>query len=152
MNARPGLGDPHALSGLEVKGQQVGPVFPPSAQRFRPALGSLPGVQIIVPRAQDDDAPVVEYRFVLAGVMPAEADQLIAYARDELDLPVVGLMCIPPVDEEPALHFAFLREIARRNGLQILSMGMSADFETAIRFGATHVRVGTAIFGPRPKP
>jgi uncharacterized pyridoxal phosphate-containing UPF0001 family protein len=59
-------------------------------------------------------------------------------------------MCIPPQDEEPSLHFALLREIAMRNGLESLSMGMSGDFETAIRFGATHVRVGTAIFGPRP--
>jgi pyridoxal phosphate enzyme (YggS family) len=84
-----------------------------------------------------------------AGVAPAEADALVAYARDELGLPVVGLMCIPPVEDEPAPHFAFLREIARRNGLEVLSMGMSADFETAIRFGATHVRVGTAVFGPR---
>jgi len=85
-----------------------------------------------------------------AGIAPAEADALIALARDELGLPVEGLMCIPPLDEEPALHFALLREIARRNGLAKLSMGMSGDFETAIRFGATHVRVGTAIFGPRP--
>jgi pyridoxal phosphate enzyme (YggS family) len=85
-----------------------------------------------------------------AGVAPAEADALIALARDELALPVEGLMCIPPLDEEPALHFALLREVARRNGLAKLSMGMSDDFETAIRFGATHVRVGTAIFGPRP--
>ena len=84
-----------------------------------------------------------------AGVAPGEADQLIALSRDELGLPIEGLMCIPPVGEEPALHFALLREIACRNGLQSLSMGMSADFETAIRFGATHVRVGTAIFGPR---
>ncbi len=84
-----------------------------------------------------------------AGVAPAEADALVSYARDELGLPVVGLMCIPPVEDEPAPHFAFLREIARRNGLEVLSMGMSADFETAIRFGATHVRVGTAIFGAR---
>jgi hypothetical protein len=84
-----------------------------------------------------------------AGVAPAEADALIALARDELALPVEGLMCIPPLDEEPALHFALLREIARRNGLAKLSMGMTDDFETAIRFGATHVRVGTAIFGPR---
>ena len=59
-------------------------------------------------------------------------------------------MCLPPLDEEPSLHFALLREIARRNGLEGLSMGMSGDFETAIRFGATHVRVGTAIFGERP--
>ncbi len=87
-----------------------------------------------------------------SGVAPGEADALIALARDELGLPVEGLMCIPPLDEEPALHFALLREIARRNGLSILSMGMSADFETAIRFGATHVRVGTAIFGARGAP
>src|SRR5579875_1768479 len=64
-------------------------------------------------------------------------------------LPIEGLMCVPPIDQEPAPHFALLREIARRNALGILSMGMSADFETAIRFGATHVRIGTAIFGPR---
>jgi pyridoxal phosphate enzyme (YggS family) len=87
-----------------------------------------------------------------AGVAPAEADALVSYARDELGLPVVGLMCIPPMEDEPAPHFAFLREIARRNRLEVLSMGMSADFETAIRFGATHVRVGTAVFGPRPSP
>jgi pyridoxal phosphate enzyme (YggS family) len=85
------------------------------------------------------------------GVLPAEADDLIALARDELDLPVEGLMCIPPMDEEPALHFALLREIAKRNDLPLLSMGMTADFETAIRFGATHVRIGTAVFGARPK-
>lgn len=87
-----------------------------------------------------------------AGVMPAEADALIALARDELGLPVEGLMCIPPLDDEPALHFALLAQIAQRNGLRFLSMGMSADYEIAIRFGATHVRVGTAIFGTRPKP
>ncbi len=67
-----------------------------------------------------------------------------------MDLPVEGLMCIPPMDEEPALHFALLREIAKRNDLPHLSMGMTADFETAIRFGATHVRIGTAVFGARP--
>jgi pyridoxal phosphate enzyme (YggS family) len=84
-----------------------------------------------------------------AGVFPEMADGFIADCRDRLGLPVVGLMCIPPEGEEPALHFALLREIARRNRLDQLSMGMSADFETAIRFGATHVRVGTAIFGAR---
>ena len=84
-----------------------------------------------------------------AGVPPREADAFIALARDELGLPVTGLMCIPPLDEEPALHFALLAEMAKRNGLPHLSMGMSADYELAIRFGATHVRVGTAIFGPR---
>ncbi|MDP6258386.1 MAG: YggS family pyridoxal phosphate-dependent enzyme, partial [Rhodospirillales bacterium] len=84
-----------------------------------------------------------------AGITPRDADAFINRCRTELDLPVVGLMCIPPVDEEPALHFALLREIAERNGLRELSMGMSADFKTAIQFGATYVRVGTAIFGPR---
>ncbi len=87
-----------------------------------------------------------------SGVLPAETDAFVALARDDLGLPVEGLMCIPPLDEEPALHFALLREIARRNALPCLSMGMSADFETAIRFGATHVRVGTAIFGVRARP
>jgi pyridoxal phosphate enzyme (YggS family) len=84
-----------------------------------------------------------------AGVMPAEADRFIDECRTRLGLPIIGLMCVPPLDEEPAPHFALLREIARRHGLEILSMGMSADFEKAIRFGATHVRVGTAIFGAR---
>ena len=84
-----------------------------------------------------------------AGVWPEDADAFIALCRDELGLPVEGLMCIPPEGEEPAPHFALLGEIARRNGLSKLSMGMSADYEVAIRFGATHVRVGTAIFGAR---
>ena len=84
-----------------------------------------------------------------AGVSPDAADEFIADCRTRLGLDIAGLMCIPPHDENPALHFALLREIARRNGLAGLSMGMSADYETAIRFGATHVRVGTAIFGAR---
>ena len=84
-----------------------------------------------------------------AGIMPADADGFIVECRDRLGLSILGLMCVPPIDEEPAPHFALLREIARRNGLAVLSMGMSADFERAIRFGATHVRVGTAIFGAR---
>ena len=83
-----------------------------------------------------------------AGVHPAEADAFITHCRG-LGLEIAGLMCIPPAEEEPALHFALLREIAQRNGIAQLSMGMSADYETAIRFGATHVRVGTAIFGAR---
>ncbi len=87
-----------------------------------------------------------------AGVLPERADALIAACRDEFALPLRGLMCIPPFDEEPSLHFALLREIARRNGLGELSMGMSDDFEIAVRFGATQVRVGTAIFGPRAYP
>lgn len=83
-----------------------------------------------------------------AGVLPAEADGFIAECRGR-GLVLDGLMCIPPPEEEPSLHFALLREIARRHGIERLSMGMSADYETAIRFGATHVRIGTAIFGAR---
>jgi PLP dependent protein len=84
-----------------------------------------------------------------SGVTPGELDAFVALCRDELELPVRGLMCLPPKTEEPALHFGLLRELAKRNGLEDLSMGMTADFETAIRFGATVVRVGTAIFGER---
>jgi pyridoxal phosphate enzyme (YggS family) len=84
-----------------------------------------------------------------AGVLPAAADAFISDCRDRLGLPIGGLMCVPPEHEPPAPHFALLREIARRTALDLLSMGMSADFEEAIRFGATHVRVGSAIFGPR---
>jgi len=83
-----------------------------------------------------------------AGVLPREADDFIAECRG-LDLPVKGLMCIPPVDEAPSLHFALLAKIAARNDLSGLSMGMSGDFEQAIALGATHVRVGSAIFGER---
>lgn len=84
-----------------------------------------------------------------AGVMPREAAAFVALCRDQLKLPIAGLMCIPPVDEEPAVHFAFLAKLARELRLSGLSMGMSGDFETAIAFGATHVRVGSAIFGTR---
>jgi pyridoxal phosphate enzyme (YggS family) len=85
-----------------------------------------------------------------AGVLPAETEALIAYAR-KLELPLVGLMCIPPVEDDVAPHFAFLAKLAKENGLSELSMGMSGDFEMATRFGATHVRVGSAIFGERLK-
>jgi hypothetical protein len=84
-----------------------------------------------------------------AGVAPAEADAFIASCRDKYGLEISGLMCIPPVDEAPAPHFALTAKIAARNGLTKLSMGMSADFAIAIQFGATHVRVGSAIFGHR---
>lgn len=84
-----------------------------------------------------------------AGVLPAEADAFIRAAREEFGLPVKGLMCIPPAEEEPAMHFALLAKIAARNGLSALSMGMSHDYETAVRFGATQVRVGSALFGER---
>ena len=86
-----------------------------------------------------------------AGVLPEETDAFVAKCR-ALGLHISGLMCIPPADEEPALHFALLEKIARRNGLALLSMGMSADYEAAIKFGATHVRVGSGIFGHRPQP
>ena len=84
-----------------------------------------------------------------AGIAPKETVAFVQHCRDVLQLPVRGLMCIPPADEEPALHFALLKKIARECGLSYLSMGMSDDFETAIRYGATHVRIGTAIFGER---
>lgn len=84
-----------------------------------------------------------------AGIAPADADAFIRAARETYALPVAGLMCIPPAGEEPAMHFALLAKIAARNGLRELSMGMSGDFETAIRFGATQVRVGSALFGDR---
>jgi PLP dependent protein len=85
-----------------------------------------------------------------AGVLPQDADGFVAACRDSFGLAIAGLMCIPPVGEPPAPHFALTAKIAARNGLRLLSMGMSADFPLAIRFGATHVRVGSAIFGHRP--
>jgi pyridoxal phosphate enzyme (YggS family) len=87
-----------------------------------------------------------------AGVLPAYADAFIARCRGEWGLQIAGLMCIPPVDDQASPHFAMLNQIAARNGVTELSMGMSADFELAIQLGATHVRIGSAIFGDRPKP
>lgn len=107
--------------------------------RIAEETGDCPDLFIQVNTGEEDQK---------AGVLPAEADDFIAECRG-LQLPVKGLMCIPPVDEEPTLHFALLAKIAARNGLDGLSMGMSGDFETAIRQGATHVRVGSAIFGAR---
>src|SRR5215217_3550134 len=83
------------------------------------------------------------------GVMPGDADGFVAACRERHGLSIEGLMCIPPADEPPSPHFALLAKIAKRNGLGLLSMGMSADFEAAIQLGATHVRVGSAIFGSR---
>lgn len=85
-----------------------------------------------------------------AGIVPADADAFIKECLETLNLPIIGLMCIPPAGENPALHFGLLSEIAKRNGLSKLSMGMSGDYEVAVMFGATSVRVGTAIFGVRP--
>ena len=87
-----------------------------------------------------------------AGVLPKEAADLLRLCREELELDIAGLMCIPPLDEEAAVHFAFLAKLGQELGLKELSMGMSADFETAVAFGATYVRVGTQIFGHRPPP
>lgn len=84
-----------------------------------------------------------------AGIDPDEAEAFVADCRERLGLPVTGLMCIPPADEDPRPHFAFLAELAAKEGLAVLSMGMSGDFEAAIALGATHVRVGSAIFGAR---
>jgi pyridoxal phosphate enzyme (YggS family) len=84
-----------------------------------------------------------------AGVLPEETDAFLKACRERYGLPIAGLMCLPPADEPPAPHFALTAKIAKRNGLALLSMGMSADFPLAIAFGATHVRIGTAIFGER---
>ncbi|KIC22190.1 MULTISPECIES: YggS family pyridoxal phosphate-dependent enzyme [unclassified Leisingera] len=107
--------------------------------RLAQELGKCPDLFVQVNTGEEEQK---------AGVMPADADSFISECCT-LDLPVKGLMCIPPVDEEPSLHFALLAKIAERNGLQGLSMGMSGDFESAIALGATHVRVGSAIFGDR---
>lgn len=107
--------------------------------RLAQERGACPGLFIQVNTGEEPQK---------AGVLPAETDAFVAECRSQ-DLPVKGLMCIPPADEEPSLHFALLARIAARNGLDRLSMGMSDDFETAIALGATHVRVGSAIFGAR---
>ncbi len=86
-----------------------------------------------------------------AGILPEYSTEFIAWCRNDIGLEIEGLMCIPPVEDEPRKHFALLAELAHANGLKTLSMGMSADFETAIALGATHVRVGSAIFGTRPR-
>jgi pyridoxal phosphate enzyme (YggS family) len=85
-----------------------------------------------------------------AGVLPEQADGFLRSARERFGLTIAGLMCIPPLEEPPGAHFALTATIAKRNGLKLLSMGMSADFATAIAMGATHVRIGSAIFGTRP--
>ena len=107
--------------------------------RLAQEIGNCPEVFVQVNTGQEPQK---------AGILPAEADGFIGRCRD-LDLPVQGLMCVPPADEEAALHFALLAKIAARNGLAGLSIGMSGDFETAIAQGATHIRVGSAIFGNR---
>ena len=86
-----------------------------------------------------------------AGILPQDADAFLATCRDKYRLGISGLMCIPPLDEAPGPHFALTAKIAKRNGLKLLSMGMSSDFSTAIALGATHIRVGSAVFGERAK-
>jgi PLP dependent protein len=107
--------------------------------RLAQELGQCPDLFVQVNTGQEPQK---------AGILPADADGFITRCRD-LDLPVQGVMCLPPSDEEPSLHFALLAKIALRNGLTGLSMGMSGDFERAIAQGATHIRVGSAIFGDR---
>lgn len=108
--------------------------------KHRDKTGQCPDLFIQINTGEEDQK---------AGIAPKDADEFIKMCRDELNLPIIGLMCIPPVDEEPAPHFTLLGKIAERHGLKIKSMGMSGDYEAAIRLGATHVRVGTAIFGSR---
>lgn len=108
--------------------------------KHRDKTGQCPDLFIQINTGEEDQK---------AGIAPKDADDFIKMCRHELKLPIIGLMCIPPVDEEPAPHFTLLGKIAERHGLKIKSMGMSGDYEAAIRLGATHVRVGTAIFGSR---
>ena len=115
------------------------PKLAKSIARIAQEIGTCPDVFLQINTGEEPQK---------AGVLPADADALVAEAR-ALDLPVKGLMCSPPIDEEPSLHFALLAKIAERNGRTGLSMGMSGDFESAIALGATHVRVGSAIFGAR---
>ncbi|MBD0865622.1 MAG: YggS family pyridoxal phosphate-dependent enzyme [Rhodobacteraceae bacterium] len=107
--------------------------------RLAQDLGHCPGLFIQVNTGEEPQK---------AGILPQDTDAFVAHCR-QADLPVNGLMCIPPLDEEPSLHFALLAKIADRNGLANLSMGMSGDFERAVALGATHLRVGSAIFGTR---
>ncbi|MHA6326254.1 YggS family pyridoxal phosphate-dependent enzyme [Roseivivax sp. CAU 1753] len=115
------------------------PKLAKSIARLAQELGQCPDIFLQINTGEEEQK---------AGIAPADTDAFVQQCRD-LDLPVVGLMCIPPVDETPSVHFALLKKLANRNGLDGLSMGMSSDFETAIALGATHVRVGSAIFGDR---
>ncbi|MFP4537215.1 MAG: YggS family pyridoxal phosphate-dependent enzyme [Dichotomicrobium sp.] len=118
------------------------PKIAQSVSREMSALGRAPRLLVQVNTGEEPNK---------AGIAPAEAVEFTRYCRHDLGLGIEGLMCIPPLDEEPAVHFAFLARLAEECGLSGLSMGMSADFETAVEFGATWVRVGSAIFGAREK-
>jgi PLP dependent protein len=117
---------------------------PKLAEALADALAKAPGRlrQVLIEVNTGEEAQK-------AGVMPVDTDDFIRDCIQRLGLPVAGLMCIPPLDDEPSLHFALLREIARRHALPMLSMGMSGDYRIAAKLGATHVRLGTAIFGAR---
>jgi PLP dependent protein len=148
----------------KIKLHLIGPL---QTNKIKEALGLFDVIQTLdrpklaeaIARIQGQWAGVQEKEYYIqvntgeepqkAGVLPAEADDFIRYCRDELKLSVVGLMCIPPADQPPAPHFALLCKIAQRNNLKELSMGMSGDYETAIRMGSTCMRLGTAIFGAR---
>jgi hypothetical protein len=119
------------------------PKLAEALRKERDSLGRLPLLFVQVNTGEEPQK---------SGIAPQDAPAFLDFCRERLELPIFGLMCIPPADEPPAPHFALLAKLARAHGLSGLSMGMSADFETAIRFGATHVRVGTAIFGERTKP
>jgi pyridoxal phosphate enzyme (YggS family) len=151
----------HRDAGADVELHLIGPL---QTNKVRDAVASYDVIQTVdrpklARHLADEFARIGEARRCFievntgeepqkAGVVPADADAFIAECR-ALGLPLEGLMCIPPFDEEPSPHFALLRTIAERNGLAGLSMGMSADYEAAVELGATHVRVGTAIFGER---
>ena len=133
------------MAGTEgrIFGCRTTPDRPAAKQHAIDATGRAPRLFIQVNTGEEDQK---------AGILPEDADSFIVECRGTYGLTISGLMCIPPIDEEPALHFALLGQIAERNGIADLSMGMSADFESAIALGATYVRVGSAIFGERSKP
>lgn len=149
----------------KIPGIELHLIGPLQTNKLRQALGLFDAIHTLDrPRlaealARERDAGVALPRLFIqvntgsepqkAGVLPGDADRFIGLCREALALEVEGLMCIPPAAEDPAPHFTGLAEIAKRNGLSRLSMGMSADFEVAIKCGATHVRIGSALFGSR---
>ena len=110
------------------------------SRALREKIGRIPRIYIQVNTGEEPQK---------AGILPDGVDQFVYQCKNDYKLPVEGLMCIPPRDEDPSLHFTLLKSIALRNGLSFLSMGMSSDFETAVSLGSTHVRIGTAIIGQR---
>jgi PLP dependent protein len=151
MSAHPGL-TLHLIGPLQSnKAKEAVALFDAIHSVDRPSICQALAKEIISQKRQPDLFVQINTgeEPQKAGIAPADADAFIANCRDEYGLSISGLMCIPPVDDPPAPHFALTAKIAARNGLKKLSMGMSADFAVAIQFGATHVRVGSAIFGKR---